>query len=83
MGSFTFVFCLEPKLKWSIGRTNCLYHSSRLDMYSNQILLSGDKIEHGDEFMYTSIMPMDMNTNMNTLLPLVQTTGTSTLHAPR
>ena len=52
-------------------------------MYSNQILLSGDKIKHGDEFMYTSIMPIDMNTNTNTLLPLVQTTGTSTLRATR
>ena len=77
VGSFTFVCCFDPKLKWSIGRTNCLYHSSRLDMYSNQIILSVD------EFMHTSIMPMDMNTNRNTLLPLVQTTGTSTLHATR
>ena len=29
----------DPKLYWSIGRTNCLYYSIRVDLYSHQILL--------------------------------------------
>ena len=32
---------LDPKLLWSIGRTNCSYYSTRVDLYSHQILLSG------------------------------------------
>ena len=29
----------DTKLNWSIGRTNCLYYSTRVDLYSHQILL--------------------------------------------
>ena len=29
----------DTKLQWSIGRTNSLYYSTRVDLYSHQILL--------------------------------------------
>ena len=29
----------DTELKWSIGRINCFYHSTRVDLYNNQILL--------------------------------------------
>ena len=29
----------DTKLNWSFGRTNCLYYSTRVDLYSHQILL--------------------------------------------
>ena len=31
MVSFTFVYRCDPKLLWSIGRTSCLYYSTRVD----------------------------------------------------
>ena len=37
--SNTFVGSCDPKLYWSISRTNCLYYSTRVDLYSYQILL--------------------------------------------
>ena len=40
MTSGTFVCCFDPKVQWSIGRTNCLYYSTRVDLHSHQILLS-------------------------------------------
>ena len=39
--SGTFVCCSDPKLSWSIGRTNCLYHSTRVDLFSHKILFDG------------------------------------------
>ena len=36
--SFTFVGCFDRKLKWLIGRIDCLYYSTRVDLYSHQIL---------------------------------------------
>ena len=36
---FTFICCFNPKLQWSIGRANCLYYSTRVDLYSHQIQL--------------------------------------------
>ena len=37
---FTFVYWCDPKLYWRlIGRTNCLYYSTRVDLYSHQVLL--------------------------------------------
>ena len=38
MLSCPFVHWLAPKLKWSTDRTNCSYYSSRVDLYSHQIL---------------------------------------------
>ena len=37
--SFTFICCFDPKLLWSISRTNSLYYSTRVDLYSHHILL--------------------------------------------
>ena len=34
----TFVGSCGPKLKWSISKTNCLYYSTRVDLYSHWIL---------------------------------------------
>ena len=39
MVSCSFVHLLAPKLYWSIGRTNCSYYSTRVALYSHQILL--------------------------------------------
>ena len=40
MVSSSFVGSCNPKLQWSISRTNCLYYSTRVDLYySHQILL--------------------------------------------
>ena len=33
-----FVGSFDPRLKWSIGRTSCLYHSTRVNLYSHQIV---------------------------------------------
>ena len=38
MVSYIFVCRLDPKPQWSIGRTNCSYCSTRVDLYSHQIL---------------------------------------------
>ena len=38
MVSCSFVHCLAPRLYWSISRTNCSYNSTRVDLYSHQIL---------------------------------------------
>ena len=40
MVSSTFVGFCDPKPKWSISRTNCLYYSTRVDLYSHQILFT-------------------------------------------
>ena len=37
--SNTFVGSCDPKLSWSISRTNCLIHSTRVNLYSHQFLL--------------------------------------------
>ena len=39
--SNTFVGSWDPRPQWSISRTSCLYYSTRVDLYSDQILLSG------------------------------------------
>ena len=41
MVSGTFVYWFDSKLWWSIGRTNCLHHSTRRDMYSHHIPFLG------------------------------------------
>ena len=41
--SGTSVCCFDPKLYWSIGRTKCSYYSTRVDLYSHQILLITDQ----------------------------------------
>ena len=33
MVSFTFVYWCDSKPQWSIDRTNCLYHSNKVDLY--------------------------------------------------
>ena len=38
MVSCSFVYWLAPKLWWSIGRTYCSHYSTRVDLYSHQIL---------------------------------------------
>ena len=43
--SNTFVGSRDPKLQWSISRTNCLYHSTRVELYSHQMLLEHDDIQ--------------------------------------
>ena len=34
-----FVGSCDPKLEWSVDRTNCLYHSTRVNLYNHQHLL--------------------------------------------
>ena len=36
----------DTKLLWSIGRINCLYYSTRVDLYSHQILCKISAILH-------------------------------------
>ena len=47
-GCLHICMLFDPKLQWSVGRTNCLYHSTRVDLYSHQILLCSirDVVEH-------------------------------------
>ena len=45
MCGFQFIFKVlwsasDTKLYWSMGRTNCLHYSTRVDLYCLQILLS-------------------------------------------
>ena len=41
MSGFCYICMLvDPKLLRSIGRTNCLYYTTRVDLYSHQILLN-------------------------------------------
>ena len=47
-GCLHICMLFDPKFQWSVGRTNCLYHSTRVDLYSHQILLCSirDVVEH-------------------------------------
>ena len=52
--SGTLVCWFDPKTLWSIGRINALYHSTRVDLYSHQILLRGPEFLIGpyDQFYF-------------------------------
>ena len=59
----------DPKLWWSIGRTNCSYHSTRVDLYSHQILLSeGQKVSR---YLKPIRLSKDLEYDFNTFIILI------------